>query len=112
MEYTEIFSDDDLEKIIDEGLVYMCACPAQVAESLRKVRAMYHYQLNCLSDGNNMAQVHRTIARTAISVQQQLEACLEEVLEIEQWDRATLTMPEGLRLRQHRELLDDNPATE
>lgn len=107
MEYTEIFSDHDLEKIINEGLVYMCACPAQVADSLRKVRAMYHYQINCLSDGNNVAQVHQTIARTAILVQQQLEACLEEVLEIEQWDRATLTMPEGLRVRQRREMEED-----
>jgi cell division protein ZapA (FtsZ GTPase activity inhibitor) len=107
MEYTEIFSDSDLEKIINEGLVYMCACPAQVADSLRKVRAMYHYQLNCLTDGNNQAQVHSTIARSAILVQQQLEACLEEVLEIEQWDRATLTMPEGLRMRQRTEMESD-----
>jgi hypothetical protein len=112
MEYTEIFSDQDLEKIIDESVVYMCACPAQVAESLRKVRAMYHYQRNCLSDGNNVVQVHQTIARAAIAVQQQLEACLEEVLVIEKWDRATLTMPEGLRARQYRELLGDASASD
>jgi hypothetical protein len=112
MDYTEIFSDRDLEKIIDEGMVYMCACPAQVAESLRKVRSMYHYQRNCLSDGNNVALVHQTIADAAIVVQQKLEACLEEVLEIEEWDRATLTMPEGLRARQQREMLDDTPETD
>jgi hypothetical protein len=45
-------------------------------------------------------------------VQQQLEACLEDVLEIEEWDRATLTMPEGLRARQVREMLDDTPETD
>ncbi len=107
MDYTEAFSDQELEKIIDEGMVYMCACPALVAASLRKVRALYLYQLNCLSDGNNVALVHQTIAQAAIDVQQRLEECLEKVLEIEQWDRATLTMPEGLRVRQRRELLDD-----
>jgi hypothetical protein len=112
MEYTETFSNSELEKIIDEGMVYMCACPAQVAQSLRVVRTMYHYQRSCLSGGNNVARVHQTIADAAILVQQQLEACLEEVLKIEQWDRATLTMPEGLRARQVREMLDDTPETD
>jgi cell division protein ZapA (FtsZ GTPase activity inhibitor) len=107
MKNTELFSDRDLEKIIDEGMVYMCACPAQVADALRKVREMYRYQISCLSDSNNDSRVHRTIGRTAIAVQHQLEECLEKVLEIEQWDRATLTMPAGLRARQHRELGED-----
>jgi hypothetical protein len=112
MDYIETFSEHELEKIIDEGMVYMCACPAMVADSLRKVRSLYRYQLNCLTDGNNDPRVHQTIARSAILVQQQLEACLEEVLEIEHWDRATLTMPEGLRARQQREMADDAPVIE
>jgi len=31
MTYVERFTDAELEKIIESGLIYMCACPAQVA---------------------------------------------------------------------------------
>lgn len=111
MDYTETFSDRELEQIIDEGMVYMCACPALVADSLRKVRELYRYQLNCLSDGNNVARGapdHRP--GRALRYSCALNECLEKVLEIEQWDRATLTMPEGLRARQQSEMDDDIPA--
>ena len=37
-----------------------------------------------------------------------MQDCLDRVIELEKWDRATLVMPEGLRNRQMRELLSDD----
>ena len=108
MSYSERFSDQELARIVDEGLIYMCACPAQVAQMLRSVREMYRYQLNCLSDAGNDARVHQAIADTAIVTHAHLEACMEQILVIEQWDRDTLTMPPHLRKRQLKELAGDS----
>ena len=107
MTYVERFSDAELEKIVEEGLIYMCACPAQVAETTRKVRGLYRYQMNCLSDTQNDPRVHETIARTAELIHAQLEECIDSILSIEQWDRDTLNMPPHLRKRQMRELEND-----
>lgn len=108
MVYQERFSDADLEKIIEEGLIYMCACPAQVADTLRKVRDLYRYQINCLEKPNNDSLVHNTIAETAITTHSLLQDCLEKVLEVEKWDRRTLQMPPNLRKRQAEELNSDS----
>ncbi|NVO06694.1 MAG: hypothetical protein HXX19_12540 [Rhodoferax sp.] len=100
MEYKERFTDRDLVKIMEEGLIYMCACPAQVAETLRNVRGLYRYQLKCRDNPDTDSIVHTTIAGVAIAVHAQLEDCMEKILELEKWDRATLAMPPNLRKRQ------------
>jgi len=100
MDYEEKFSDQDLEKIVDEGLIYMCACPAQVAEAIRQLRALYRYQTHCVNDPDNASAVHQTIAQSAILAHAQLQDCLDQVLSLEKWDRATLSMPANLRVRQ------------
>ena len=105
--YVERFSDAELVQIIDAGLIYMCACPAQVAQAIRKLRELYYYQLNCLEDAENSAAVHQLIAKSTITALAELEGCMEQILVLEQWDRATLQMPEGLRRRQMIELLGD-----
>jgi hypothetical protein len=107
MKYVEQFSDAELVQIIEEGLIYMCACPAQVADAVRKLRELYRYQMNCLEYPQNVSIVHQTIAESAIATHTQLQDCLDRVLALEQWDRATLRMPEGLRRRQMKELLAD-----
>lgn len=107
MEYVERFSDAELEKIMEEGLIYMCACPAQVAETIAKIRALYRYQMACLDDTNNDSEVHRTIAQSAIRTHVELQNCMDKILEIEKWDRTTLTMPAGLRIKQAKYLTDD-----
>jgi hypothetical protein len=104
MVYNERFSDADLEKIIEEGLIYMCACPAQVADTLRKTRDLYRYQINCLESPGNESLVHKTIAETAIATHALLEDCMDKILEIENWDRSTLQMPPNLRKRQAEEM--------
>lgn len=106
--YHERFSDADLDQIIEEGLIYMCACPAQVAEAVRKIRSLYRYQLNCLENVNNDSLVHRTIAHSAMLTHAQLEECMEAILALEKWDRSTLQMPANLRQRQAEELNSDS----
>lgn len=100
------FSDDQLSRIRDEAMVYQCACPAQVAEALQKLRRLHEYQLNCLTLGDGSdppagtgETTHRAIALAVARAHQTMEKCLDEVLEFEGWDRDTLRMPEGLRKR-------------
>ena len=104
MQYEEHFSDSELTKIIEEGLIYMCACPAQLAETLRNVRRLYRYQLDCLDNAKNDSVVHNAIAEVAIATHRQLEACMEKILVLEKWDRSTLDMPPHLRKRQGEEI--------
>jgi glutamyl/glutaminyl-tRNA synthetase len=40
MPYEERFTDAEFVRIVEEGLIYMCACPAQVAEAMRKLREL------------------------------------------------------------------------
>lgn len=107
MNYEERFTDAELDKIIEEGLIYMCACPAQVADGVRKLRELYRYQKRCLENPQNDHLVHSTIARSVMEAHHTLELCLEEVVSLEKWDRATLVMPDYLRQRQMKELLSD-----
>lgn len=41
MIYEERCSYIKLGTIIEEGLIYLCACPAQVADTIRRVRELY-----------------------------------------------------------------------
>lgn len=100
MEYFERFTDMQLATILEEATVYVCACPAQVAVAIRQMRELYRYQMACLEDGDNLSAVHREIAGSSARVHGELQDCLDRVLNIEQWDRATLRMPEGLRRKQ------------
>jgi hypothetical protein len=99
------FSDQELEQIVEEATIYMCACPGQVAVQLRSLRELFRYQSQCeLSPGNDPA-VHREIAEASARAHALMEECMDRVLAIEAWDRTTLKMPEGLR-RKRAELID------
>lgn len=91
------FDDQQLKTIVDQAMIYMCACPAQVAEHIRRLRSLYAYQRDCIAGGPISCEVHEAIAGAAARAHAELEACLDQVLDMEGWDRATLTMPEGLR---------------
>lgn len=99
------FSDQELEQIVEEATIYMCACPGQVAAQLRSLRELHRYQLCCATEPENDGSVHRCIAEATAQSHALMEACLEQVLLIEGWDRQTLKMPEGLR-RKRSELLE------
>jgi hypothetical protein len=99
------FSDQELEQIVEEATIYMCACPGQVAAQLRSLRELHRYQMCCATEPENDGSVHRSIAEATESSHAIMEACLEQVLALEGWDRQTLKMPEGLR-RKRAELLE------
>lgn len=101
------YTDDELRTIIDQGTIYMCACPAQVAHTIQHIRQLYHYQMDCLTETLNDPSVHQLIAATASKVHADLEACMDKIIEIEKWDRQTLQMPENLRIKQLKAATDD-----
>ena len=95
------FSDLQLEQILEEAMIYTCACPAQVAEQLLQLRKLFAYQNSCISKGSLMADVHRHISHSTLIAHKELEQCLNDVMVMEGWDFQTLTMPDNLReLRQ------------
>ncbi|MBT9505377.1 MAG: hypothetical protein IV109_02160 [Rhodoferax sp.] len=105
MQYEERYTDAELAQIIEQGLIYMCACPAQVADAMRKLRELYRYQQNCLAGLDNNPMVHAAILQSTVQSHAIMQDCLDTVIELEKWDRATLEMPANLRQRQLQELL-------
>ena len=91
------FSREQLQAINNQAAVYMCACPAQVSEQLLHLRRLYDYQQRCVTSGSVSDAVHRVIAEATRRAHEELEQCLSQVLDMEGWDRATMTMPPGLR---------------
>jgi len=93
------FSSAQLARVIDQALVYQCACPAQVCSALIALRDLYDYQQQCLEQTDIDRAVHEAIAKAALDAHQRMEQCLEDILKLEDWDRATLTMPDSLKKR-------------
>ena len=89
-------SDDKLQTIMEKCAVYVCACPAQVAQQITHLRELYDYQQACLARPNNL-DVHRLISEATTRAHDILEKCLFDIMAVEQWDMETLEMPEGLR---------------
>lgn len=90
------YSDDQLYRIIDQAIIYQCACPAQVATLMRELRQVAAYQENCLELTDTDKQVHQRISDDVRQAHATLEACLGAVLHIEGWDLDTMTMPSDL----------------
>jgi len=107
MEYEERFTQAELGSVIEQALIYMCACPAQVAQAILKLRELYRYQLHCSGKPESDFAVHALIAQSTIQSHAIMQDCMEKIIVMEGWDRATLTMPEGLRKRQLKEVLSD-----
>ncbi|MRR49631.1 MAG: hypothetical protein EG825_01740 [Rhodocyclaceae bacterium] len=102
------FSNEALVRIIEEATVYMCACPAQVCEQIQRLRGLVAYQTECMKTaGPGTLVSHHTIAVMAAQAHATMEECLDRVLELEGWDRATCTMPAGLRELQFKEIQGD-----
>ncbi len=91
------FTDQQLSHILDQSLIYQCACPAQVAKQLIGLRDLYAYQQSCLNQTDTDVAVHQRIAADAVRAHVALEECLHEVLVLEQWDMQTLQMPASLQ---------------
>ncbi len=91
------FSDQQLSHIIDQSLIYQCACPAQVAKHLIGMRDLYEYQQSCINQTATDKAVHERIAADAQRAHAALEECLHAVLLLEQWGMDTLLMPKSLQ---------------
>jgi len=91
------YSSTQLQLILDQAGIYMCACPAQLAAQMMELRTLHQYQMNCMSEMPDMADSHRTIADAVFRAHALLEEALDRVLDIEGWDKASLKMPDGLR---------------
>lgn len=91
------FNASQISKVIDQALMYQCACPAQVCKAIFELRELFDYQMNCANDSINDAAVHNTIAAAAEASHQIMEECLEKILEIEGWDQTNFVMPESLK---------------
>jgi hypothetical protein len=107
MNYEERFTDSDLGNVIEQGMIYMCACPAQVAQSMRNLREQYRYQLRCMENPKNVVAVHAHIAHSTIQAHSAMQGRLDKVIEMEGWDRSPFQMPSGLLERQLQVMLSD-----
>lgn len=95
----EQFSALQISKVIDQALFYQCACPAQICKAIFELRELHAYQMNCASDSSNDERVHQSISQAVQASHQLMEACLQEILEIEGWDPSTFEMPNALKNR-------------
>ena len=93
------FSAVQISKIIDQALVYQCACPAQVATTILELRDLYDYQVKCRESTETDRRVHEAIARATLETHAIMERCLDHVLALEGWDRESLVMPAALQKR-------------
>ena len=100
------FSDQQLRHILEQSVIYSCACPAQVCKALLEERELFSYQSNCLNLTTTDEAVHRSIAESVQVTHRVMEECLVNVLKLEGWDLETLTMPEALQKRMFDEQCD------
>lgn len=87
---------ESLVRIIEQAMIYQCACPAQVCKALFQIRELHAYQLACCTRSDTDHAVHERIAAACERNHAELEQCLEDVLRLEGWELDTLTMPESL----------------
>lgn len=93
------FSDDELMKIIQQSVIYKCACPAQVCRAIVDTRKLHDYQLQCRNSTDTDYMVHEQIQDVAERNHAALEDCLMAVLKLEGWDLESLTMPKDFHKR-------------
>jgi len=101
------FTALQLAIINDQAALYTCACPVHVSLQITNLRKLFDYQLLCienesLNESSVEIEVHHRIAEVARQAHQLMEKCLDEVLELEGWDRIKLVMP----ITTHRQLVN------
>ena len=91
------YTADQISKVLDQALMFECACPAEVCRAIFELRELFDYQRNCANDTVNDRRVHDAIAAATERAHEVMEQCLSEVLAFEGWDPAELALPEALR---------------
>lgn len=92
-----VFDNSQLAHIIDQALIYQCACPGQVAQHILGLRELFRYQTSCGAMRSEDFGIHARIMEAVERTHAEMETCLTDILAAEGWDMVTLTMPEGLR---------------
>jgi hypothetical protein len=92
-----LYSKEQLAWIREQAMIYQCACPAQVSKLLSEMQWLYKYQADCLNQTDVDFLVHQKIAEATRKAYPIIEQCMSDILMLEGWDMATLTMPESLR---------------
>ena len=98
------FTALQLSIINDQAIQYTCACPVHISLQIANLRKLFDYQQECLDieiapEDAVQRQVHLRIAEVTKQAHQLMEQCLDEVLDLEGWDRTKLEMPAGIRKR-------------
>ena len=96
------FTALQLAIINNQAALYTCACPVHISLQITNLRKLFDYQQTCMdmpSESTVDIQVHQRIAEVAKQAHQLMEQCLDEVLDLEGWDRSKLEMPAGIRTR-------------
>lgn len=103
------YTNAQIEKIREQGFIYMCACPSQVSEQIAHLRRLFKYQRNCINSGEALLDLktHEIIASATRKAHDIMQQCLHDVLIHEKWDLETLEMPENLRQLLEQTLLDE-----
>ncbi|MGB4498201.1 MAG: hypothetical protein WBI40_05845 [Methylococcaceae bacterium] len=95
------YTNEQLDKIRDQGFIYMCACPSQVSEQIAHLRRLFAYQFNCMNNVESEMvfdmKTHEMIAEATHQAHEIMQKCLHDVLIHEKWDLETLEMPANLR---------------
>jgi hypothetical protein len=91
------YTREQLMSIRQQAALYQCACPAQVSQLLAEIMKLFDYQKNCLNRTDTDLKVHRAIEQATLAAYPIIEQCLTDVLTLEGWDMATLTMPDVLK---------------
>ena len=102
------FSALQLSIINDQAALYTCACPIQVSLQIANLRKLFDYQKMCMEMDSPPPtdiemEVHRRIALDTIKAHQLMEQCLDDILDLEGWDRTNFEVPTtGTRRRIHK----------
>jgi hypothetical protein len=93
------FPQSALVTIRRQAIIYNCACPAQVCETIAHLRELHDYQAKCLNESVMDQSVHHRISTAVEQAHREMEQCLTDILAIEGWDPVTLEMPANLQKR-------------
>jgi len=93
----KLYPQSALISIRRQAMIYNCACPAQVCETISHLRQLHDYQSACLDESPMDQIVHRRIAQAVEIAHREMETCLDEILRIEGWDPVTFEMPASLQ---------------
>lgn len=104
-ESSQRFSEAQLKHILEQSMMYSCGCPEELSEILLQLRNVRAQMDDCLADATTDAAAHQRVLDMLSVVTPHVEACLADILESEDWDMDTFSLPAS---RQERFLDESN----